>query len=740
MRKIYYAKSRQKNGQQVTVQHHTIDAITLAALFGAAFGAKGSARLGGLLHDFAKYSDAFQDVLDGNRSRVDHAISSAAYLLSQAGDRYAAYVPVIEAINAHHSELRSFEELEGLLRKCLESDEPHEGNDGKTAALNGKAQFAEAEEAFLRDFPDFKLPVLAPPVTTDTLVQMLFTRMLFSCLVDADYTVSAAEDGSPVSTPPPLQAEEWLKRLEEERQSLAASSTADASLNQIRNQLYELCGDPRYSASGLYTLTAPTGTGKTLALLHFALMQCIQQKKERIIIVLPFLTLTEQNTAIYRRIIGDQVVLEDHSLKELNDDFRQFAERWNAPFIVTTSVRFFEALFASKPSDCRKLHHIANSVVVFDEAQSLPPHLTSATLRAVQTLCSKRYRVTMLFSTATQPNFDALPQVKDWRPIELLPDGQAMYDALRRVHTDWRIRLDQRVPLSEIAQEMAFHSSVCAIVNLKRHARELFDHLRTACADDSVFYLTTELCPAHRREVVARIKECLQNHLPCRVVATQCIEAGVNLDFDCMYRSLAPLDAIIQAAGRCNRDGRLPDGGSLVVFEPADESLYPDTWYGDAATLVRELNQEHPIDIYSLSDIARYYDRLFHLSSDDRNLTGAIRRKDYALTAKEYRLIRQDGVQVIVPFSGELERFNRLRTEALANGMTAALMREAAPITVTMYDSKVLETYAERIDLINRRTGSRFPSGYYILRPQYEHCYRSEDTGLYLDKENLCLF
>ena len=225
-----------------------------------------------------------------------------------------------------------------------------------------------------------------------------------------------------------------LKKLTEYRDGIRQSSTADRSLNTYRDRVFEQCGKMGDEPEGLYTLTAPTGTGKTLALLHFALRHCQEHGKQRIIVVLPFLTLAEQSAEVYSKIIPN--VLIDHSQSDLPEDAWELAARWSAPVIITTSVRFFESLFSDRPAACRKLHNIANSVVLFDEAQSLPANLTSVTLRAVNELCG-RYHTTMVFSTATQPDFSARKNLT-WKPREILPESGEMFRALQRVKVEWR--------------------------------------------------------------------------------------------------------------------------------------------------------------------------------------------------------------------------------------------------------------------------------------------------------------
>ena len=440
--------------------------------------------------------------------------------------------------------------------------------------------------------------------------------------------------------------------------------------------------------------------------------------------VLPFLTLAEQSAEVYSKIIPD--VLIDHSQSDLPEDAWELAARWSAPIIITASVRFFESLFSDRPAACRKLHNIANSVVLFDEAQSLPADLTSVTLQAVNELCS-RYHTTMVFSTATQPDFSARKDLT-WKPREILPESGEMFRALQRVKVEWRLGED--TPLETIAEEMSGQDSVCAIVNLRRHARQIVGRLSELCPKDTVFYLTTDLCPAHRSKQIKRIRERLKNSLPCRVVATQCIEAGVDLDFRTMYRALAPLDAIIQAAGRCNRNGGAM--GRVTVFCPADPRMpYPDQWYSNAAVTVREMGP--PFSIHDPENVREYYRRLFHGKKDKQKLRAAIDSRSFAQTAAEYRLIDNAGAQVIVPYSGADVSYASIAKRMRDEGVTHALLKEAAPITVICF-AKNLKIYAEEIPFAGHGKTQAAGSGVFLLCPQYTDLY-SDELGLHLPQE-----
>lgn len=727
---VYYAKSPNSQGHRETVKEHLQKVADLARQYGESIGAADAAQLTGRTHDLGKNSEAFQNVLEGTKTGVDHAMAGACYIdVCYRGS--GSCRPIVEVVNGHHDGLTEYAAIKPEFYAIADDRKIPRGNGGKESAIENLKQLKEAAAAFRSDFPNFKLPKLPSPPDKE-LESMLYTRMLFSCLVDADYTASALnDDGAYLEHAEDclFDPQELLKNLYDYRNEIKRSSDADKTLNGYRDMVFDRCGDMGDEPEGLYTLTAPTGTGKTLALLHFALRHCLKHGKKRIIIVLPFLTLAEQNAATYAKIIPN--VLVDHSQSDLPESARELAARWSAPVIITTSVRFFESLFSDRPTVCRKLHNIADSVVVFDEAQSLPADLTSSTLRAVNELC-RRYRTTMVFSTATQPDFSARKDLT-WTPREILPEHKTMFEALKRVEVDWR--LDEETPLETVAEKMADSDSVCTIVNLRRHARQLAVALSERCPEDTVFYISTDLCPAHRSRQIELIRKRLAQKLPCRVVATQCIEAGVDLDFKELYRALAPLDSIIQAAGRCNRNG-CDALGRVVVFKPEDDRMpYPDEWYNNAAVTVQEMRP--PFSVNDTDKIREYYRRLFDGASDKPELKKAIDSRSFEQTAKQYKLIANAGAQVIVPYAGAQELYLSVAEQLRAGGVTAALLKQAAPITVTCF-ARDLAQYAEEIPFARRRDGKHDApaegSNVYILRPQHEERY-SAQLGLHFPQE-----
>ena len=726
--RTYNAKSANSFHSEISNQEHLKNVALLARKFGAEIGKAEAAELAGVIHDFGKYADRFQGVLRGTYQGVDHAMPGAAelyQLLNLKGMRRSCAdgICAVEAVAGHHDGLTGLPQIQDGLEEMMTSEDWDDCPSEKLPSLRGKKEFRQAEATFARDFPDFNMPQLREKVdgTRGNLEKMLDTRMLFSCLVDADYSASASDDDPDYmekNSRPPLDAQAMLKKLESHLAHLRETSTADIGVNAIRDEVFAQCGEAGDRPMGLFTLTAPTGVGKTMAMLHFALRHCARHQLHRIIVVLPLLTLAEQVQKEYQHIFPE--ILVDHSQQSLPEEARELASRWDSPVILTTSVRFFESLFSADPQNCRKLHNIANSVVLFDEAQSLPASLAAATAGAVNALC-RTYRCTMVFSTATQPDFSALPKTS-WQPEQIISEPERLFHQMQRVNTRWC----RDITLEQVAEQMSMETNACCIVNLRHHARKLFDLLRERVGtSDGVFYLTTDLCPAHRLSIVAEIKRRQREAKRCIVVATQCIEAGVDLDFDRMFRAMAPLESIVQAAGRCNRNGKLPGGGNMIVFRPQEDGrLYPGDSYERAATVV--INLWADVDAPELNDlgqIKQYYKRYFSGETGNAGLEAALKKKNYKSVAKNYKLIKKAGVCLIVPWSGEMELFQKICRAAQEGCVTPALLREAAPITITCYDEAAIRECAAPLTL---RKGKMFvETGCYLLNPGFESRYDS---------------
>ena len=549
---------------------------------------------------------------------------------------------------------------------------------------------------------------------------MLYTRMLFSCLVDADYTVSSGISQEEKLT---LDVSDGLKNLYAYRQTLGEKSGADPVLNQFRNRLFECCGEAGEQEGGLFTLTAPTGTGKTLALLHFALRHCQYAGKERIIVVLPFLSLIEQSAGVYRKILPH--VMEDHSQSRLPEEMKEHIARWDQPFLITTSVRFFESLFSDHPADCRKLHNLAKSVILFDEAQSLPVSLLSPTLKVMEELCV-RYGCSVVFSTATQPDYTGLREI-NWSASELLPEHSEFYRVLRRTSAHWEI--DTPTPLEEIARRMAQQQNVCTIVNLRAHARKLYQALAQYCQEEELFLLSTDLCPAHRTEVIQAIHRRQKEKLPCRVVSTSLIEAGVDVDFPVAYREQCGLDSLLQTAGRCNREGRRGAEESIVYRFQLDECSTPQMLRQNVSAL--DYTARHQDTLDTPRAIQLYFNELSDLRGPDavdkhgildaflRGIRGG--QFPFAQVAEEFRLIENAARTVYLPVGEGAALCEQLRS----GHVTRTLLRNLGVYSVSCYK--------DQFDKLDAAGALELrPDGSAILTDT--SCY-SEKTGLAMDVE-----
>ena len=549
----------------------------------------------GLVHDLGKADEQFQQVLRGQSSRVNHALAGAAILLKSLGSNTRLGKTLAMAVACHHGGLESavVRTAEALYTTGLDRDA-----DDRTVALCNGEELKKAVDWLRQSLPGAlkrPSPLPEPSATVEAedgtdnlyasqLSEMLLTRMLYSGLIDADWSATAEFDEAGylhAHTGRSLDADAALEHLlairREKQRSTHIPDGKTSALNQLRDALFDQCLRAGEGAPGLYTLTAPTGMGKTLSLMAFALRHCQTQGKRRIVILLPWLTLAEQNTAEYRRVFpGDGDLIEIHSAaytQSVSEEpeneaarlhLHAVTERWSAPCVVTTVVSFFEPLFSDQTRTCRHLHQLADSVIILDEAQSLPHELLRATLLCVQELV-ERYRCTVLFSTATQPRFDRLPGMKArWRPREIVENPSALSQVTRRVRYDFRIG-DSALSREALVEHMLASSQALMIVNTRAVARFMFDALHQT-RDEGVYLLSANLCMAHRRTVLEAVRRRLDAGAPTLLVATSCIEAGVDISFPVLLRQLAPLESVIQAAGRCNRNGTSPDGRVTVRY------------------------------------------------------------------------------------------------------------------------------------------------------------------------------
>ena len=496
-------------------------------------------------------------------------------------------------------------------------------------------------------------------------------RMIFSSLVDADFLATEAFMSPAKKTFRPLKQPEIADldiALTSHLEKLT-SGAQSTTVNQTRSRILNHCLTAAEKPPGLFSLTVPTGGGKTLSSLAFALKHARIHNLRRVIYVIPFTSIIEQNAAVFRKALaalGSDIVLEHHS--NLDPDSsnetttnRLATENWDARIIVTTNVQFFESLHANRTSRCRKLHRIARSVVILDEAQALPVEFLAPCLRSLKELQS-HYGTSIVLCTATQP---AIHKNEDFKigldsPTEIIPDPSALYTSLKRVHTQ---RLTEKIKNHTLSALLAKHLQVLTIVNTRRHARDLFDLLPD---DGSRFHLSALMCPAHRRTILYLIKRCLRHKLPVRLVSTQLIEAGVDIDFPVVFRSLAGLDSIAQAAGRCDREGHLTaslgkPGGQLFLFDTSEYTTPP--FIQSATNSSIQVLASDPTDPLSLDSIHDYFQRHYwdnrHTTDQKHileNVPKNIRTADDLLnfqfksTARDFKLIDDYTDPVLIPF------------------------------------------------------------------------------------------
>jgi len=497
-----------------------------------------------------------------------------------------------------------------------------------------------------------------------------FTRMLFSCLVDADFLDTERFMAAGKAEHRPEWPDDILERMKESLEAHVLELPSDGSpVNRERRRVREACLAAAEDPPGLFSLTVPTGGGKTLSSLAFALEHAYRHGLERIVYVIPFTSIIEQNAKVFRKAMKRVVeaglpdpVIEHHSILEADEDSpeRLAAENWDAPLIVTTSVQFYESIFADRPSRCRKLHNLCRAVIVLDEAQKIPVDSLRPCLLALQELVAN-YGSTVLLCTATQPAIHA----REDFPIglrgvrEIIRDPQRLYLSLKRAE----VRHLGRQSDAELMERLQEEEQVLCIVNTRGHARALFGAIRDRTG---AFHLSAAMCPAHRSERLQAIRDRLEAGKECRVISTQLVEAGVDLDFPVVYRSLAGLDSIAQAAGRCNREGRRARGVTYVFRSEHDlsEAFLRDT--SDAAAQIMGDGSGTALypDLLSLEAVEHYF-RLYYWSQQERwdahRILDELRITNnrqipflfgFRTIGRRFRVISDAGKSVLVPWQG----------------------------------------------------------------------------------------
>jgi CRISPR-associated endonuclease/helicase Cas3 len=727
------------------LEDHLRGTAELAARFADPFGGGQIAYWLGLLHDAGKAACGWQDGLAraaGTHRPVgtDHKALGTRLARERGLGAYAL------GIWGHHGGLIDGTTMPGELKKRLRDN---------------AANVASSETAIAALLPELAdaSPVELPPDWSDRLVREMAMRLVFSALCDADYLDTAAHFAG--LSAPRVRSDadigQLRDRFKKRRVELLAERPA-APADALRDEVYLACVAAAAKRPGVFRLAAPTGSGKTLASAGFALHHAAVHRMRRIVVAVPFLTITEQNAAVYRGLLDDvdtePAVLEHHSGVDFDTGggsgrwARLAAENWDAPFVVTTFVRLFESLFARKPAAMRRVHRLAGAVIILDEVQALPHHVLVPILDGLRLLVN-HFGTTVVLSTATQPEFWALSPFHGLPAIDLVPEPRRAARDQPQVVYEWR--LDPRPTLADIAESAAAERTAMVVVNTTADACTVYDRWRGQVPHGMAWHLSTRMCPDHRRRVLAQVRQRLAAGEPVLLVSTQLIEAGVDIDFPVVYRAMAPADSLLQAAGRANREGRLSQPGRVVIFAPADGKAPPAY-----RTLVGETNVHFgpaKADPDDLAALAAYYRSIYQgLNLADPNHIGqqiqeARRRWEFETVAdgpmdtrtrfrdrsRAFRLITDAGISVVTPqgAAGDAERREiedlvvKVRTSPVP---AMADLRKLHPYTATLHPS-VLRANAGAKALLEPILGTDIRAGALVeWRGRYD-----DATGIDID-------
>jgi len=650
----HYAHSLRDRREQAwqPLADHLIAVGEMAERFASSF-APGHGRMAGLLHDTGKYQAAFQDYIhqdpDAHVSdRVDHSAVGALI----ARDRRA--LAVCFAVAGHHGGLANWTDLDSRLAKK-------------------KSLLDDARRSGLpKEFENLDTPA-TPQWLQTKLALSLWTRFIFSALVDADFldTEKFYAGGKGRDTGTASNLKELSLRLN--AHLLDRFSRAErTAVNEMRARVLKACREAAPLERGAFTLTVPTGGGKTLAALAFALDHAAHHGLSRVIVVIPFTSIIEQTANDYRRALGDAAIVEHHSNVDVDRETplnRLASENWDAPVIVTTGVQFFESLYANRTSRCRKLHNIANSVVIFDEVQTFPVNLLTAVKHVLAELTT-HYGTTALFCTATQPTL--FPGTR-----EVIPDTAKEFAVVANRCEVMMPRTETPITWQALADEIRTHNQAMTIVHRRADAQQLAE----ICGGDT-FHLSARMCAEHRSEVLSEVKRRLGAGETCRLVATQLVEAGVDIDFPEVYRAFAGADSLAQAAGRCNREGR-GEGRLHVFFAPTRP---PRGILRTGEAVARSMWTAGTLDLKLPRTFVEYFKRLYRSAEQDtRSVIAAEQEQRFVDVAALFRIIPDSGEPVVAPFGDWEQRVADVRRD----GITMVRMRRLQRFLVNLYPEEI---------------------------------------------------
>lgn len=665
----YFAHIDEEKQTQGMLEHLQGTA-KIAAQFAEAFSVGEQGYFCGMLHDIGKYSDAFQRRIRGSGERVDHSTAGAKVATEEYRNVAAAF-----CIAGHHSGLP-----DGGNKKIDTPDSPTFC--GKLSRKVGRD--IEDFSAFRSELTVSAAEAIPQKFLTDAQSQTFFIRMLYSCLVDADYldteafmTKGQVNRGNEIP----------LSKLEEKlAQYISPWWKTKNDLNQKRCEILKTCMEAGGGERGLFTLTVPTGGGKTVSSMAFALRHAQKNKIRRVIYVIPYTSIIEQTQMVFERIFGkEHVVAHYANLEYPTDENLSLAqeknylatENWDAPIILTTSVQFFESLYANRSTRCRKLHNIANSVIIFDEAQMLPVPYLKPCIGAIAQLV-QNYGCSAVLCTATQPALNRLfeKQLPN-EPREICSEVSNLHTFFQRV----TYRKVGRLSDEELAERLRDERQVLCIVNSRKQAQSIYEMLD----GEGSYHLSTTMYPAHRRSVLNEIRERLDKKLPCRVVSTSLVEAGVDVDFPAVYRALSGLDSMIQAGGRCNREGKREKSESVVSLFETDQKppRLLEQNISAAEHVMRSVE-----DISSPEAVTKYFEFLYYTLKDEKELDQKQILADidsqflpFASVAEKFHIIEGAECIVYIP----LEEGEQLVRQLKEYGPSRHVIRKLGQYAVSVY-------------------------------------------------------
>ena len=711
--KVYYAhstESKNKNDWQ-PLDEHLNSVAKLAGRFAEHFNAKPWALILGKTHDLGKGTRPWQAYLRHANNISDefykdfaghptHALTGARWLYkhSREAGKLLAY-----CIAGHHGGLFNWD-------------------DSSESALKNRVKQHYPEVEIPHPVPEFptQLPFSADQNRFGFQLQF-FTRMLFSCLVDADYLDTEAwldkDKAKWRSNYPSIK--EIHNRFWDNFDSLRRKADQELSINHQRELVLHDCIKAAELERGLFSLTVPTGGGKTLASMAFALNHAKKHGLRRVIYVIPFTSIIEQNAAVFRNILGNNAVLEHHCNFFPDDSdwkTRLASENWDAPIVVTTNVQFFNSFYANKPSKCRKLHNVAESIVIFDEVQAIPVEKLNPCLEVIKEL-SINYGVTSVLCTATQPAVEFSDQFPSGlkKITEIVRDVPTLFSVLKRTKERFIGELDNKI----VADRLAACKQVLCIVNTRQQALEIFDALPDS---DANIHLSALMYPIHRTQKLHEVHRRLKNGLSCRVISTQLIEAGVDVDFPCVYRVVAGIDSIAQAAGRCNRNGLSRAPGNVFVFKFPEKQEC--SFFRQAAQSAAKLFKHYTGDLTSPECVRDYFDDYFWKNEQRMDADGIIER---CLTAQSgniqfkdiaaFKMINSATIPIVIALSDDAQDLVRQLIHAAYKG---SILRRLQQYTVQIYshqfddikdwlDSPIPEVFVLNSDKIySQQTGLKY--------------------------------